>query len=65
MSEEWLTTQQAADLSGYHANHLRRLLRSVEIRGRKWGQSWQISQTSLRDYLSKAETTDDKRRGPK
>ena len=65
MSEDWLTTQQAAELSGYHSNHLRRLLRSGEIEGRKWGQSWQISRNSLNNYLKKAEQDDDKRRGPK
>ncbi|MCA9942040.1 MAG: helix-turn-helix domain-containing protein [Anaerolineales bacterium] len=65
MAEDWLTTQQAADLSGYHPNHLRRLLRAHEIKGRKWGQAWQIEKQSLKDYLDKAGKIDDKRWGPK
>lgn len=65
MSEEWLTTEQAAKLSGYHANHLRRLLRDGDINGRKWGQSWQISKQSLIEYLNKAKQSGDKRWGPK
>ena len=65
MLEEWLTTQQAADLSGYHPNHLRRLLRAHEIKGRKWGSAWQIEKQSLKDYLEKAGASGDKRWGPK
>ncbi len=65
MSDEWLTTEQAAKLSGYHANHLRRLLRDGDINGRKWGQAWQVSKQSLTDYISRAKEAGDKRWGPK
>lgn len=64
MEEFWLTVQQAADLSGYHPNHIRRLVRSGEIQARKWGQSWQVSRQSLKAYLEVAAQSDDKRRGP-
>jgi excisionase family DNA binding protein len=65
MLENWLTTQQAADLSGYHPNHIRRLVRSGEIQARKWGQSWQVSKQSLLAYLEAANQSGDQRRGPK
>jgi excisionase family DNA binding protein len=65
MSEEWLTTEEAAGLSGYHVNHIRRLLRSGEIAGRKWGQAWQVSKASLLSYLEAAKKLGDKRWGPK
>ena len=65
MLEEWLTTEQAAELSGYHPNHIRRLVRSGEVEARKWGQAWQISRQSLLVYLEAANQSDDQRRGPK
>jgi len=63
--EDWLTTQQAAELSGYHPDHLRRLIRAGEIRGRKWGQAWQVSRESLLVYLDAAAKAGDKRWGSK
>ena len=64
MAEEWLTTEQAAELSGYHPNHIRRLLRSGEVDGRKWGQAWQVDRGSLMGYLERIGESGGKR-GPK
>ena len=61
---EWLTTSEAAQISGYHLNHVRRLLKSGEIEGRKWGSAWMVSRKSLDIYLSKMELRGAKR-GPK
>lgn len=65
MVEDWITTQEAANLSGYHPNYLRKLIRAGEIHGRKWGQAWQISRASLLAYLETAKRLEDKRWGPK
>lgn len=62
--EEWLTTFQAADLSGYHSNYIRKLLREGKVQGRKWGLSWQVNRISLLTFLEKAESLGAKR-GPK
>lgn len=62
--EEWLTTFEAARISGYHPEYIRRLIREKNILGRKWGLSWQVSRQSLMDYVSKVEAVGD-RRGPK
>ena len=64
MAEDWLTVPQAAELSGYHIIHIRRLLLSRKISGRKWGRDWQVSRASLLAYLQKMEK-EGKRRGPK
>ena len=64
MAEEWITSKEAAELSGYHPDHLRRLIRAGEINGRKFGIVWQISRESLLAYLKQAEESTDKRRGP-
>ena len=65
MVEEWLTTAEAAELTGYHPEHLRELVREGKIDGRKFGIVWQISKQSLADYLEAAKLAGDKRRGPK
>lgn len=65
MSEDWLTTKQASELSGYHLVYIRDLIRAGQVDGRKWGQSWQVSKSSLLAYLEAANQSDDKRRGPK
>jgi hypothetical protein len=40
MPEKWLTTQEAAELSGYHPEHLRQLLKAGSIKGQKFGPVW-------------------------
>jgi len=64
MPEEWLTTQEAAELSGYHPEHVRRLLRVGQIPARKWGQAWMINRDGLLTYMQTVETMG-KKRGPK
>lgn len=55
MPEEWLKTTEAAEISGYHPNHIRRLIRAGEIVARKWGSALMINRQSLMDYLQKVE----------
>lgn len=64
MSERWITTAEAAELSQYHPDHIRRLLRTGEIEGRKWGTVWQVNRESLLDYLAEQKAKGE-RRGPK
>ena len=61
---DWLTTQEAAALAGYHPDHIRRLIRAGEITARKWGVAWMIDRQSLLKYLKQIETQG-QRRGPK
>ena len=65
MTEEWITTTEAAEASGYHVNHIRRLIRSGEIEARKFGTIWQVNSASFVRYLDSAKQSDDKRWGPK
>jgi excisionase family DNA binding protein len=64
MLEEWLTTEEAAEVSGYHADHIRRLIRAGRLKARKFGPVWQVSRTGLREYLETTEKLGAKR-GPK
>ena len=63
--DEWLTIQQAAQLSGYHAEYLRIIVREGRLIAHKFGPVWAISKKSLLSYLQTAEKSDDRRQGPK
>jgi hypothetical protein len=62
--EEWLTSYDAAHLSGYNPDYIRQLIRSRKVLGRKWGQAWQVNRRSLQEYMAKSEKQGE-RRGPK
>jgi excisionase family DNA binding protein len=64
--EDWLTTYEAVQLSGYELDYIRKLVRAKKITGRKWGQSWQVSRKSLHEFLKGREQQGEKRgRKPK
>ena len=65
VAEDWITTTEAAELTGYHPEYLRELIRTGKITGRKFGIVWQVSKQSLLTYLKAAERSNDKRQGPK
>ncbi len=65
MAKEWITTTEAAELSGYHPEYLRELIRENRVRGRKFGIVWQVDKQSLLNYLQTGQQSEDKRRGPK
>jgi excisionase family DNA binding protein len=61
---EWITTSDAADLSGYHTNHIRRLIRVGAIDAKKFGPIWQVNRESLLLYIESVKAKGDKR-GPR
>jgi excisionase family DNA binding protein len=63
--DEWLTVQEAAKLTGYHAEYLRLLIREGKITARKFGPVWAIDKSSLLTYLKIAEKSSDRRHGPR
>ena len=65
MPDEWLSVTEAAKLSGYHPEYIRRLIRDGEIEAKKFSIVWQVRTQSLLDYLEIAESKDDKRFTPK
>lgn len=65
MSVIWITTEEAARLSGYHPEYVRELARTGKINGQKFGPTWQIDKQSLLDYLEAGLKSDDDRRRPK
>jgi len=63
--DEWLTVEEAAKKTGYHAEYLRSLIRGGKISARKFGPVWAINKSSLLTYLEIAEKSADRRHGPK
>lgn len=57
--------QAAAEFTGYNIQYLRRILRSGALEGIKIGQIWLIDMESLLAYLERAESTSDRRYGPR
>jgi excisionase family DNA binding protein len=64
-SDDWLTTSEAARMSGYHPERIRELVRDEIIKSRKFGPVWQVSRKSLMKYLKESLMSSDRRRGPK
>lgn len=62
--EDWITVREAANLSGYHIEHIRRLIRTGEIQARKFATVWQVERIALLAYLDRAKAKGEKR-GPK
>ena len=61
---DYITTEEAADLSGYHVNYIRRIMRQGKIKGRKAGIVWLIERPSLLEYLAKVNALGTRRFGP-
>jgi len=57
---DWITTTEAVRISGFHVEHIRRLIRNGQIGARKWGREWMVDKTSLIAYLAM-----ERRPGPK
>lgn len=64
MAEDWITTAEAAQLTGYSSKHIRRLVEAGKVGGKRFGKVWQVSRSSLLAYTRKVEKLGDKR-GPK
>jgi len=64
MAEDWITTAEAAKLTGYSRKHIIRLAESGKVKGQRFGDVWQIDRRSLLAYLKEVEKLGAKR-GPK
>jgi excisionase family DNA binding protein len=59
--DDWISTSQAAELSGYHISHIRLLIRQGQLVGQKWGRDWMVSRESLQTYLLQVKSQGQKR----
>jgi excisionase family DNA binding protein len=60
MADEWITTQEAAEIVGVTPNHIRYLIQHSKIEAKKFGRAWMVSRKSAEEY---AET--ERKPGPK
>ena len=51
MEENWITTAEAVEISKFHIEYVRKLIRSRRLAARKWGREWMVSRQSLISYL--------------
>lgn len=63
--DEWMTVREAAEWSGYHAEHIRILIRRGDIYAKKWGPVWQVSRESVKAYRDAAKSKASKKYGPR
>jgi hypothetical protein len=49
--DEWLTVNEAAKISGYHPEHIRRLVRQGSVEAKKFSIVWMVSKDSLLNYI--------------
>jgi len=61
---DWITTAEAARLTDYHPDYIRKLIRGGKVKARKFGIVWQVNRGSLMAHARKAERLGEKR-GPK
>jgi excisionase family DNA binding protein len=47
---DWITTKEAAELTGYSMQYVRRLMRQGRVVAKKWFRDWVISKQSLVEY---------------
>ena len=59
-----LSVAEAAEISGYHPEHIRRLIREGKVKAQKFASVWQVDRYSLQIYMRNAENLGGKR-GPK
>lgn len=52
MAEEWITTQEAAELLNVTDAHVRYLLSQGKLEGRKFGHVWAVLRNSVLNYLT-------------
>jgi excisionase family DNA binding protein len=60
VADEWITTQEAAEIIGVTRNHVRHLIRHGELQAKRFGRAWMVSRKSAEAYAAI-----DRRPGPK
>jgi len=66
MANDWISTDEAAELSGYHRDYIRQLIRQGKIQANRKGTMFWVNRASLLLFLQKAKKAKvtDRRHGP-
>jgi excisionase family DNA binding protein len=52
MAQEWITTEEAAQIVGVTPHQIRHLLRERVLQGQKFARSWMVSRASAEKYAA-------------
>jgi excisionase family DNA binding protein len=52
MAEEWITTQEAAEIIGVSIKQVSHLLLNGRIKGKKFGRFWMVDKQSAEEYAA-------------
>ena len=52
MADEWITTQEAAEIIGVTRNHIRYLIQQSKLEAKKFGRAWMVSRESAEKYAA-------------
>ena len=63
-NDKWITVNEASKISGYNEEYITHLIREGKIKAKKFGFVWQVSRSSVLEYISTTEKLGNKR-GPK
>lgn len=55
MPSEWITTKEAAKLTGYSAGYIRQLIARDRLDGQKLGRDWVLDKSEVLDYAHRME----------
>jgi excisionase family DNA binding protein len=55
VKNEWLTVQEASELSGYHPEYVRQLVREGKVNAKKFSIVWMVDRDSLLTYVKDQE----------
>jgi excisionase family DNA binding protein len=62
---DWLSTEEAAQLSGFHPEYIRRLAKAGKIGAEKKGRDWWIDRDMLKTYLDEMDALGPKKFDPR
>ena len=63
-STEWITTDEAAELTGYSVQYVRRLLRKDRVHAKKWMRDWMVDKKDILAYQRSMQSLGQKRYDP-
>lgn len=62
---DWMTSQEAADASGYALTHIRHLAREGKIGAQRKGRDWWIDRDKLMQYVNAMNDLGNRRHDPR
>jgi len=63
MEPNWPTVRELSEQTGYHPEHIRRLIRQQKVEAKKLGLLWFVNPNSMVDYMERVQRTE--RGGPR